>query len=184
MAFAIADPRYTDSAREAHGDESGKLMALAAYGDPEAADARVRASVERLLEPASYGEEKAEWRDAPFYNAGVEAEVTKIAAALLHQRIFDVFAKAAQDELPQGIPLYISGGCGLNCDWNTAWRDLGHFSSVFVPPCANDSGSALGHALDALHTLTGDPWVEWDVYCGAEFDWDREPDPATWTRRP
>jgi len=114
----------------------------------------------------------------------VEAEVTKTAAALLQDRIFYLFADAARKELPQDIPLYISGGCGLNCDWNTMWMELGHFSSVFVPPCANDSGSALGTALDALHAATGDPRAEWDVYCGLEFERDRDPSPKVWQKRP
>jgi hydroxymethyl cephem carbamoyltransferase len=184
LAFAIADPGYADETIEPYGDDAGKLMALAAYGDPADADARVVEAVEKLLHPRSYGLSKGHWHDAPFYNVGVEAQVTKTAAALLHQRIFELFATVAQNELPEGIPLHISGGCGLNCDWNTAWRELGHFSSVFVPPCANDSGSALGHALDALHTFTRDPRIEWDVYCGNEFESDCDPDRAKWVRRP
>ena len=63
------------------------------------------------------------------------------------------------------------------------WRELGHFSSVFVPPCTNDSGAAIGTALDALAAATGDPYVEWSVYSGLEFEWDREPDPEKWKRR-
>ena len=55
------------------------------------------------------------------------------------------------------------------------WRDLGHFSSVFVPPCTNDAGSALGTAMDALCAVTGDPYVDWTVYSGLEFDWDEDP---------
>ena len=120
----------------------------------------------------------------PFYNQGVESEVAKSAAAVIHHRMFETFAAVAQKEIPAGIPLYIAGGCGLNCDWNEMFRELGHFSSVFVPPCANDSGSAIGVALDALHTLTGDPRVDWDVYCGLEFEWDEEPSSDKWTRRP
>src|SRR6185312_15835499 len=86
-------------------------------------------------------------------------------------------------QIPEGLPLYISGGCGLNCDWNHKWRELGHFSSVFVPPCANDSGSAIGTAIDALLALTGDPHIDWDVYSGLEFEWDVQPAPARWRRR-
>jgi hydroxymethyl cephem carbamoyltransferase len=186
LLYAIADPRYADFIAGGDGDDSGKLMALAAYADPADAGPEMTAIIDRLV--GTIGTDttltKGEYTDAPFYNAGVEADVTKIAAALLHQRLFEIFARVAQEEFPRDIPLYISGGCGLNCDWNTAWRELGHFSSVFVPPCANDSGSALGTAIDAIYAATGDPHVDWDVYCGLEFEWDRDPDTTKWERRP
>lgn len=63
----------------------------------------------------------------------------------------------------------IAGGCGLNCDWNSKWVDSGLFSQVFVPPVANDSGSAIGTAIDAQFRLTGDPKIEWNVYAGLPF---------------
>ena len=111
-------------------------------------------------------------------------KVPSHAAALLNIRLFNMFAAAAEQHLPDGIPLRISGGCGLNCDWNTMWRRSGQFSSVFVPPCPNDSGSAVGTAIDALQSMTGSPYIEWDVYSGLEFERDTEPDPARWLRRP
>jgi predicted NodU family carbamoyl transferase len=64
------------------------------------------------------------------------------------------------------MPLVIAGGCGLNCDWNTKWRESNLFSEVFVPPVANDSGSAIGTAIDAQFHFTGNPKIEWDVYSG------------------
>jgi hydroxymethyl cephem carbamoyltransferase len=187
--FGLADPTFPDSGHEPRIIDAGKLMALAAYGDPADADPRVTETVERIctvrsLFPAGPDcASKEDFCDSPVYNAGVEAEVTKIAAALLTERIFEIFATAAQQHLPPDIPLYISGGCGLNCDWNVKWRELGYFSSVFVPPCANDSGAALGTALDALYAATGDPRIEWSVYSGLEFEWDRKPDPARWEQR-
>jgi hydroxymethyl cephem carbamoyltransferase len=184
LLYAIADPRYEDWVNDTRGDEAGKIMALAGYGDSAAADADLKKAVERILEPNSWGPTKGDYRDCPFYNKGVEAPETKVAASLLQDRLFEIFARAALKHIPAGIPLYISGGCGLNCDWNTMWRELGHFSSVFVPPCADDSGSALGTVLDALYALTGDPRIEWDVYCGLEFEWDSEPDSSRWARRP
>ena len=73
---------------------------------------------------------------------------------------------------------YISGGCGLNCDWNFKWREMGHFSSVFVPPNTDDSGSALGSAIDARLALTGEPYtLDWDVYSGLEFERDYKAGP-------
>ena len=159
-------------------------MALAAFGDPSDADPAIVAAVERILRiPEVWPAPKHEFRDSPLHNCGVEADACKIAAALLTQRIFETYAEAAREHLPAGLPLFISGGCGLNCDWNMNWREFGHFSSVFVPPCTNDSGAAIGTALDALAAATGDPYVDWNVYSGLEFEWDQEPDPEKWKRR-
>lgn len=183
--FSLADPSFPDAGSNARPDGSGKLMALAAYGDVRDADAEIRDTVDRILglrrlNPAP----KHLFRDSPVYNAGVESQACKTAAKLLSDRIFEIYEKAARESLPAGTPLRISGGCGLNCDWNAAWRDLGHFSSVFVPPCTNDSGSAIGTAIDAIAAHTGDPHIDWNVYSGLDFERDAEPDPATWERSP
>ena len=178
--FGIADPSVPDNAAFTSYDLAGKLMALAGFGDPSnpaAVDV-----VEELL--AGRLGKKGSFRDTPVYNVGVEAQITKDAAALLTNRLFETFEAAAREHIPADLPLYISGGCGLNCEWNARWRDLGHFSSVFVPPCPNDSGSAIGTAIDALAELTGDPHIEWSVYSGLEFERNAEPDPARWERLP
>lgn len=183
--FALADPTFPDDARVPRMEDAGKLMALAAFADPGEADEGISETVDRLMEARSvWPLPKHRYRDTPLYNVGVEARETKIAAALITKRIFDLFAEAAEQHLPRDIPLHINGGCGLNCDWNVAWREHGQFSSVFVPPCTNDSGVAIGHAIDAVADATGDPCIEWDVYGGEEFVWDHEPDPGTWRRRP
>jgi hydroxymethyl cephem carbamoyltransferase len=184
MLFAIADPTFPADGTMPRHEDSGKLMALAAFGDPGDADEEITALVDGILGWEVMPMAKSDFRGSPIYDAGVEGEATKIAAALLTQRIFGQFADVAQKHLPPGLPLHISGGCGLNCDWNRMWRDLGHFSSVFVPPCTNDAGSALGTALDALGVMTGDPYIDWSVYCGLEFDTDSEPDSSKWQGRP
>jgi hydroxymethyl cephem carbamoyltransferase len=192
--FAIADPTFADDRRQPRNGDAGKLMALAAFGDPGDATDEIRDAVEGLLarpvDPHTpvgpWGPRavaKGDFRDSPLYNVGVESEAFKAAAAYLTERVFSLFADTAIARVPGGIPLHIGGGCGLNCDWNSAWQELDHFSSVFVPPCANDSGSSIGHALDALHSVTGDPYIEWDVYSGRDFEWDREPDAAQWRSR-
>ena len=183
--YALADPTFAEGTYWPRDEDAGKLMALAAFGDPDDADEAIVATVDHILEaPTVLPAPKAELRHSPVHNAGVEAEETKIAAALLTRRMFEEFSRAALERLPAGIPLHISGGCGLNCDWNRQWRDLGHFSSVFVPPCTNDAGSALGTVVDALGVLTGDPYIDWSVYCGKEFEWDAWPDPGMWSERP
>jgi hydroxymethyl cephem carbamoyltransferase len=182
--YGLADPTFPDYKAIHRIEDAGKLMALAAYGDPGKANPAVVATVERILEiPPPEPVPKGDFRDSPVYNAGVESEHTKHAAALLSDRIFEIYAAAAREHVPRDIPLHISGGCGLNCDWNAGWRDLGHFSSVFVPPCTDDSGSAIGTAIDALATYTGEPHIDWNVYSGLEFEHDLEPDPTDWERR-
>jgi hydroxymethyl cephem carbamoyltransferase len=183
--YSLADPTFPDRGATSRQDGPGKLMALAAYGDPKDADTDVTAAVDRILaldelNPAP----KADFADTVLYNAGHRSQITKTAAALLSSRLFDIFADAALRELPTGLPLVISGGCGLNCDWNAAWRRLGLFSSVFVPPCTNDSGSAIGTAIDVLaHHGRVEP-LDWSVYSGLEFVHDTEPGPGLWQRRP
>lgn len=183
LVYAIADPRVPDD-KGARADYAGKLMALAAFGDPKAADAEIVEIVDRVINDPSTELSKGFFKDSVLHNSGVESEVCKTAAALLTQRMFNMYAEAAKRELPPGLPLRISGGCGLNCDWNAMWRDDEHFSSVFVPPCTNDSGSAIGTAIDALAHVTGDPHIDWDVYSGLGFDSDVQPDPAVWVRSP
>jgi hydroxymethyl cephem carbamoyltransferase len=183
--FSLTDPNFPDRDSTPRLDGSGKLMALAAYGDPKDADANIVNAVDRLLtiqviNPAP----KADFADTVLYNAGSQSHVTKTAAALLSKRIFDMYAEVALREIPSGTPLHISGGCGLNCDWNSSWQKLGHFSSVFIPPCTNDSGSAIGTAIDALaHHCHIQP-LNWSVYSGLEFVHDMEPDPSRWRQKP
>ena len=182
--FTLADPGFPDRAPEQRLGDAGKLMALAAFADPEDADPDVVALVDQILKLETlYPVPKGQFRDSPLYNAGVESEVTKQAAALISRRIFDIFSDRAQRELPEGTPLRISGGCGLNCDWNELWRRSSHFSSVFVPPVPNDSGSALGTAIDALLAETGEYRIDWNVYSGLPFSADVVPDGDRWETR-
>ncbi|QFU92984.1 3'-hydroxymethylcephem-O-carbamoyltransferase [Amycolatopsis sp. YIM 10] len=182
--FGLADPTFPITGGKPRLNDAGKLMALAAFGDAADANPDITHVVERILKQDSmYPAPKAEYRDSVLYNAGVESPECKTAAALLTERLFETFAEVAREELPEGSPLYISGGCGLNCDWNSLWAQLGHFSSVFVAPCTNDSGSALGTAIDALATFTGDPHIDWNVYSGLEFVTDTQPDPIRWRSR-
>ncbi|MFI6919997.1 carbamoyltransferase N-terminal domain-containing protein [Nonomuraea spiralis] len=67
------------------------------------------------------------------------ADPTHPGGAVLSDAIFQAFHDYAEKNLTEGLPLLISGGCGLNCDWNRMWRESGLFESVFVPPCPNDS---------------------------------------------
>ncbi|MBP0625154.1 nodulation protein NodU [Cupriavidus sp. LEh25] len=62
--------------------------------------------------------------------------------------------------------LCIAGGCGLNIKWNSALRESGLFSAIWVPPFPNDSGSAIGAACCAMAEDKGFIPLEWSVYSG------------------
>jgi hydroxymethyl cephem carbamoyltransferase len=91
-------------------------------------------------------------------------------AGIFSDKIFDMFYQFAKANMRDKMPLIVAGGCGLNCDWNTKWKESGLFPEVFVPPVANDSGSAIGTAIDAQFYYTGNPKIDWNVYSGFGFD--------------
>jgi hydroxymethyl cephem carbamoyltransferase len=182
--FAILDPTFPVEGTRPPYHDAGKLMALAAYADAHDADTEITDAVDRLLAAKSaHPVPIKDFRDTVLFDAGVTSPVGVLAAAVITERIFSSFAAVAQRELPAGLPLRISGGCGLNCEWNRQWREMGHFTDVFVPPCPNDSGSAIGTAIDAQAALTGEHHIDWNVYSGLEFITDATPDPSRWRHR-
>jgi carbamoyltransferase len=52
---------------------------------------------------------------------------------------------------PAGAYLAMSGGFALNCPTNSRLMDHFGFRGLLAPPCANDSGQALGLGLMAFH---------------------------------
>jgi predicted NodU family carbamoyl transferase len=163
-------------------DGPGKQMALSAFADSSSDhDPDVAALVETLMtvpidsellyRPQSRVPAILELllRWEPFRHVGVQDQVFKNIAQRLTMRIYGAFYEFAEGHLREKLPLLIAGGCGLNCTWNTNWRECGLFPEVFVPPCTNDSGIAIGAGVDAQHRLTGNAKLEWSVMAGEEF---------------
>jgi hydroxymethyl cephem carbamoyltransferase len=183
--FALADPTFPDHGTTPRLEDAGKLMALAGYsaragdceGEPAVVDALL--DVGRL-----FPFDKACFRDSPLHNCGLQDPRLHVTARLLSDRLFDIFARAACRAVPPGLPLLVAGGCGLNCEWNRRWRECPHFRDVFVAPCANDSGSAIGTAADAAVAYGLPCRLDWDVYAGPPFRADAVPDPSRWSVRP
>lgn len=169
--YRFADPSFADKSGSERPEDAGKLMALVSYGEAGAPDKEERELIEfllrqserprRITDPALF--------NSRFLNIGVETQAFKNLARKFSEAIFDRMYSFAKDHLRDHLPLIISGGCGLNCDWNSAWRSCDLFDEVFVPPCANDSGSAIGTAVDAMRHCTGRAKVRWTVYAGEEF---------------
>ncbi|WP_340682874.1 carbamoyltransferase C-terminal domain-containing protein [Amycolatopsis coloradensis] len=184
--FALADPVFPLGKGKFRFNDAGKQMALTGFAEPGPLTPEEQKTIDFILDRDGIilGLSKEEMSWSHLYNAGVWSQEYRNAAAKHSQAIFDRFYDYAEKNLTEGLPLLISGGCGLNCDWNRLWRESGLFSSVFVPPCPNDSGSALGTAIDAQWFYTGQATIEWDVYAGENFVEDVVPDPAKYETRP
>lgn len=182
--FALADPSFADEEPEPRLEDAGKLMALSAYGT-SGTSLEERKTVEAILQADTmYPLNKASYKDSPLYNCGLMSPVLHRSARFLTDELFELFYSAASHWAPRNLPLVISGGCGLNCEWNRKWVESGLFSTVFVPPCANDSGSAIGTAMDAAIQIGEPARLEWSVYSGAPFRQDCVPPTELWSVRP
>ncbi len=159
---------------------AGKIMALAGLASATDAQAtEVRDLVDTMLDSdLHYGSGRialdGDWRW--LYESFEQHRETEVTAPgfvaickAMQEGIFERFLRFARMHLTERLPLVISGGCGLNCDWNTMWRETGLFESVFVPPVTNDPGIAIGAAAFVQHRETGRMKVQWDVYAGEEF---------------
>lgn len=169
--YGLADPTYPADARKSRREDAGKLMALAGFGGEGRETAEERRLMDRVLahDAVASALRKADFADSPFFNIGLETQAFRDLARRFQSEIFERFHDFARKNMRDGLPLLVSGGCGLNCDWNSDWRATGLFGDVFVPPCANDSGSAIGTAADAQFALTGKVKLEWSVYAGEDF---------------
>jgi predicted NodU family carbamoyl transferase len=172
MLYALADPTFDKSAAEfSRLSDAGKLMALASFSKRSQASDEEEKITSFLMQDCQHLKPKQceALKGLRHYNVGLDDPEFRNFAGIFSDRLFDRFHRFATKNLKRGMPLLIAGGCGLNCDWNTKWRESGFFCDVFVPPVANDSGSAIGTAIDAQFHFTGNPKVAWDVYSGLHF---------------
>ncbi|MEX3008907.1 carbamoyltransferase C-terminal domain-containing protein [Hoeflea sp. TYP-13] len=169
--YGLADPAYPFDASKSRREDAGKLMALSGFGRDTVETQEERELIERILEWDAVASplRKSDFKDSPFCNIGLDSPDFHNLARRFQHRIFERFFEFAENNMKEGLPILVSGGCGLNCDWNSAWRESGLFKDVFVQPCTNDSGSAIGTAIDAQLVHTGNAKIDWTVYAGEEF---------------
>jgi predicted NodU family carbamoyl transferase len=168
--YGLADPTFPKNAPFSRFSDAGKLMALASFSNRTTATPEEKKLIDFLLgSPNVRLSLYEDLEHSPYYNVGVDDPEFRNFAGIFSDKIFDIFYQFAKANMRKRMPLIIAGGCGLNCDWNTKWKESGLFSEVFVPPVANDSGSAIGTAIDAQFHFTGDPKIDWSVYSGLGF---------------
>jgi predicted NodU family carbamoyl transferase len=171
--YGLADPTFPKNAPFSRFSDAGKLMALASFSTRSSASTEEEKLISFLLSsPDVQLNLYDSLESSQYYNVGTDDAEFRNFAVIFSDRIFDTFYRFARANMRKRLPLIIAGGCGLNCDWNTKWKETGLFSEVFVPPVANDSGSAIGTAIDAQFRFTGNPKIKWDVYSGLTFQAD------------
>jgi len=169
--YGLADPTFPKNAPFSRFSDAGKLMALASFSNRRQPLSEEKKLIEFLLSsPHVQLNLYDDLEKSRYYNVGVDDPEFRNFAGIFSDKIFDVFYQFAKTNMKKGMPLIIGGGCGLNCDWNSKWKESGLFSEIFVAPVANDSGSAIGTAIDAQLYFTGNPKINWDVYSGLNFD--------------
>jgi hydroxymethyl cephem carbamoyltransferase len=169
--YALADPTFRLPKGKLRNEDPGKLMALCAYGESGQMTAEEREITDFLLNRDGILSSlaKDDMKASKYYNIGLNHRDFVQLAKRYSDELFNRFYQFAKTHLTAGHPLLISGGCGLNCDWNTMWKNTGLFADVFVPPCTNDTGSSIGTAIDAMREYTGKAKLEWDVYSDRAF---------------
>lgn len=171
LLYGLADPAFDKNGAFSLHSDAGKLMALASYASRETPTVEEEKLIDFLLQDCVHLEPRQcnDLKHSRYYNVGVDDPEFRNLAGIFSDKIFDTFYQFAKANMKKKMPLIIAGGCGLNCDWNTKWKEAGLFSEVFVPPVANDSGSAIGTAIDAQIHFTGNPKIDWSVYSGLNF---------------
>ncbi len=139
-----------------HGQ--GSTMALAAFGEPSL-DLSDCLGFDEVGRP-----QVSEWRAAERFEHLARVCQTEITpehhqlAASLQQALEEMLIATAR-RFRKGYenwPLALTGGVALNCRMNGRLRAALNPPDMFVPPGANDAGTAIGAALIAHRDLTGE----------------------------
>ncbi len=158
-----------------HSDE-GKVMGLAAYGDPtEGIFPFIKLQGDGgwpTYDRASLYEEISRIRPRARDTYPIDGYYEHIAARL--QLSLEAAVARAAEELHSRTGLTdfcLAGGTALNCSSNGKLLELPFVERVFVQPAASDSGTALGAAVHAHVLRTGArPSTTFDhAYWGPEY---------------
>jgi carbamoyltransferase len=145
------------------GQESGKTMALASYGDAKAIEVPLfdlpGTQVEGHL-ARTHDRGLAEFAQAAGVNLGArhvwDTERARDLAAWVQAQTEEVLAELIARLMAEHRrhTVCLAGGVAMNCVANEVIRRRAD-ARLFVPPPASDRGQALGNALHGIHLLTG-----------------------------
>lgn len=160
----------------AHVSNSGTLMALASITNRSGATPEEERLLEHLISSSVVQRDRyPDVAHEPLYNVGVEDPEFRNFTGIAGDSIFHTFFRVAETHLTRRLSLLIAGvvgvgAGGLKFDRTSQWVASGLVPQADVPPVANDSGSAIGTAVNAQWHFTGDQTIFGDVYAVDDFD--------------
>lgn len=170
--------------------EEGKVMALAAFGDPE----RYGSALRRIVRCRPGGRFEVLPGYFDHHMEHLELTTGRFASAFgpprnrhdpIEQRHYDLAAalQVVTEETVLHIlehlhdrtgadRLCLGGGVALNCAMNGRLAREGPFDEIFIPPPVGDGGTSLGAALHVHQTLLGGrrPEPLTHAYWGPSYD--------------
>lgn len=155
----------------AHASDTGKMMGLAAFGEPDAEFASLLEhhfdDVNRV-HPEGVDELRERFGLSATYSRWPDERRRDLAATVQRRWEEELLALAARyrDDAPS---LSIVGGCAMNVVANGRLANAGTFRRIFVPAMPTDAGQALGGLWARYPALvTNSPYLGRDV--GADAD--------------
>lgn len=156
----------------AHGE--GKTMGLASYGTP-------RFDMSKILAIRSFSDYTIDRRNInglyrKYERKSEKDEITqdqKDLAASLQDALEVAVVNLGKDaNRMTGIRHFaLAGGCALNCNANSRLLAQDFCDGLFVQPASNDSGIALGAALEAMHLVGDGDFIDFQhAYWGPGYD--------------
>ncbi|MDC2963853.1 hypothetical protein OA067_02980 [Gammaproteobacteria bacterium] len=152
---------------------AGKLMGLSSYGKPRFYDSDFLGNQKDFDEKKinfnswiKHCEDRAKLMGydlSNYQNPDYALDPINVDLAASSQKLFEeiraktiekIYRFLASNEITTQN-LCLSGGTALNCPSNSHILNEGPFANVYVEPCCDDSGIALGAALSLHHNVLG-----------------------------
>jgi predicted NodU family carbamoyl transferase len=124
LLYGLADPTFPKDGPYPRASDAGKLMALASFSNRSTPSLDEKKLLSFLLDSPFQKLSAYEYLEqAPHLNVGLDNQEFRNFSGIYSNAIFDRFYEFATANLKKELPLLIAGGCGLNCDWNTKWKE-------------------------------------------------------------
>lgn len=130
--------------------EAGKVMGLAAYGNPTEIQDAVAFQHEIVNEEFQVYRGKDRFDNQPKESFQHSADISASVQAYFEKSFLELCTKLKAKH-PGFENLILVGGCALNCLTNSRLVKEKNFKNVFIPPFPNDEGISMGAALCLAH---------------------------------